>query len=590
MTESGCSRNKNRSERHEDIESRYKARPYGECLQSIDSGADNAGYLYHIAFYKAIDADSLAHYAAFLDSATDKHGQGKSRHYVASLRLLSHYLLGSADYDSLKRGILAMEPCPDTTQEEVFAHAVAKTMVGSDAPAAWVMQLRAVEAMRHGGRYRPSEVLSQAALICSNLGDYHTAMHYLNEAADTLSAQGWPKRETVYMLGNKASLYRSLEMLDSALRVNTEALRVAEGDVSLTADLLASRGLMFAEAMRTDSAKASLEKAERIMEASRLPYAPMFLRYIRARKGVLAADDPAADESALKEAAKDLEASFGDRASVWEEKFAYGKVMFRLGDRKGLDVMRAAMDSMGKYHEPRILLWSKRNIINACLECGRQQEAARQYGEAFALVDSIKSRQARYLAIAKEIEYSLREHERENQLLNRVHRQDQSKILWLAIAVGLALALLVWAGVFIVLNRRLNRKDRMLNSHRIMMLIENRKERNRCIGELQDESEANGLDWAALTPSSMSAKDTALFRKSFISLYPDFLTRLHELCPELTANDENLCMLIKIGQSSDDIALALGISKPSVNSARYRIRRKMRLGKDVSLNDVIAGI
>ena len=584
---SGCHRSHSNPDELSAIDSLYSAKSYLQCLHQILNDDDNNGYLYHIAFYKAIDSDSLLSYSRFLDSVWNSGNHHEADHYIASLRLLSRYLLSSNDYDSLKKEVQSMRPCPDLNQEEIFAHNIAKSMVGSDAPMAMNMQIRAVQAMRHGGRYRPSEILSQAALICSNLGNYQTAMDYLNEAADTLSAHGWPSRETVFMLGNKASLYRSLQMHDSALNVNSQALRIAADNPSLTADLLTARAQMFAEAEMGDSAYASLDAAELVLSRNNLPYGPMFLRHIRSRKGILTSTDANASVAQLKKAASDLESSFSDRSELWEEKFAYGQILYRLGDPDGLRIMRDAHDSIARFLEPRTLLWAKRNLVDAYSHLGMTAEATREYNDAFALVDTINAQQTRYLAIAKEIEYRIRQHERENSLLKQTHRQDQSKVMWLTVVAVLSVILLILAGVFIVLNRRLLHKKRVVDSHQIMMLVENQKTHNRCIEELQNESEEEGFDWAALTPSSMSVKDTALFRKSFISLYPDFLKKLHEICPDITTNDENLCMLIKIGQTSDDIALALGISKPSVNSARYRIRKKMGLNKETSLNDVI---
>ncbi|EFR53586.1 hypothetical protein BFAG_02281 [Bacteroides fragilis 3_1_12] len=61
-------------------------------------------------------------------------------------------------------------------------------------------------------------------------------------------------------------------------------------------------------------------------------------------------------------------------------------------------------------------------------------------------------------------------------------------------------------------------------------------------------------------------------------------------CPELTRNDELLCMLILLNQSTDEIALALGISRASVNSGRSRIRKKLGLGKDESLEAYLQNI
>jgi DNA-binding CsgD family transcriptional regulator len=49
-------------------------------------------------------------------------------------------------------------------------------------------------------------------------------------------------------------------------------------------------------------------------------------------------------------------------------------------------------------------------------------------------------------------------------------------------------------------------------------------------------------------------------------------------------------MLILLNQSTDEIALALGISRASVNSGRSRIRKKLGLGKDESLEAYLQNI
>lgn len=108
--------------------------------------------------------------------------------YIVSHRLLCSYMLSLPDIDALKDSATSMKPSSDPTQEEVSSHVTAKTMVASDPRRAFDMQFRAIEAMRHGGTYRPAEVLAQAALICTNLGRYQMAMDYINEATDTLIA------------------------------------------------------------------------------------------------------------------------------------------------------------------------------------------------------------------------------------------------------------------------------------------------------------------------------------------------------------------------------------------------------------------
>lgn len=46
-------------------------------------------------------------------------------------------------------------------------------------------------------------------------------------------------------------------------------------------------------------------------------------------------------------------------------------------------------------------------------------------------------------------------------------------------------------------------------------------------------------------------------------------------------------MLILLNMSTDEIAMSLGISRPSVNSARYRIRKRLHLDKDTDLDTFI---
>lgn len=58
--------------------------------------------------------------------------------------------------------------------------------------------------------------------------------------------------------------------------------------------------------------------------------------------------------------------------------------------------------------------------------------------------------------------------------------------------------------------------------------------------------------------------------------------------PRLTPNDELLCMLLYLKHTTEEISIYLGISKASVNSARYRLRTKFMLPKDIELDTFIA--
>jgi len=72
--------------------------------------------------------------------------------------------------------------------------------------------------------------------------------------------------------------------------------------------------------------------------------------------------------------------------------------------------------------------------------------------------------------------------------------------------------------------------------------------------------------------------------------HADFLKRVTQQYPELTENDIRLIGFIKMGVKPKVMAMALNISMKSLNSARYRLRKRMKLDNEVNLNDFIHSI
>lgn len=87
-----------------------------------------------------------------------------------------------------------------------------------------------------------------------------------------------------------------------------------------------------------------------------------------------------------------------------------------------------------------------------------------------------------------------------------------------------------------------------------------------------------------------SKHDWNEFNIRFTSVNEDFYNTLSEKHPSLTQKDHKLCALIKLNFSSKDMAQLLGISMDSVNTSRYRLRKKLDLDKDENLTEYIAQI
>ncbi len=73
------------------------------------------------------------------------------------------------------------------------------------------------------------------------------------------------------------------------------------------------------------------------------------------------------------------------------------------------------------------------------------------------------------------------------------------------------------------------------------------------------------------------------FEENFDLVYENFLKRLSKAYPQLNINDKRLCAYLKMGLSSKEIAPLLNMSVRSVEMTRYRLRKKMELGREINL-------
>ena len=70
-------------------------------------------------------------------------------------------------------------------------------------------------------------------------------------------------------------------------------------------------------------------------------------------------------------------------------------------------------------------------------------------------------------------------------------------------------------------------------------------------------------------------------------MYVDFLKKLEDAHPGLSTTDKKLCAYLKMGLSSKEIAPLLNITVRSVEMNRYRVRKKLGLGREDNLMDYL---
>ena len=87
-----------------------------------------------------------------------------------------------------------------------------------------------------------------------------------------------------------------------------------------------------------------------------------------------------------------------------------------------------------------------------------------------------------------------------------------------------------------------------------------------------------------------NSDDWKFFEDAFNNADKDFLKKIKNLHPELTANDLKLCAYLRLNLSSKEIAPLLNISVKSVEVKRYRLRKKMNLKHESNLISYILDI
>ncbi|WP_166965634.1 tetratricopeptide repeat protein [Yeosuana marina] len=80
------------------------------------------------------------------------------------------------------------------------------------------------------------------------------------------------------------------------------------------------------------------------------------------------------------------------------------------------------------------------------------------------------------------------------------------------------------------------------------------------------------------------------FSKYFQEVHKDFNSNVKEKFPEVTPNELRLMSLLKMNLSSKEIANILNISPDGIKKARYRLRKKLNINTDNSLQDFVLSL
>ena len=141
------------------------------------------------------------------------------------------------------------------------------------------------------------------------------------------------------------------------------------------------------------------------------------------------------------------------------------------------------------------------------------------------------------------------------------------------------------------LNQRIENKNRELAISTMSII-----KKNTLLGSIKDQltnvDNLFGLKEVIrnIDQSIKNDDDWKFFEEAFNNADQDFLKKVKDLHPNLTPNDLRLCAYLRLNLSSKEIATLLNISAKSVEIKRYRLRKRMNLGRGTNLIGYILSV
>lgn len=137
------------------------------------------------------------------------------------------------------------------------------------------------------------------------------------------------------------------------------------------------------------------------------------------------------------------------------------------------------------------------------------------------------------------------------------------------------------------LNQDIESKNREL-AISTMSIIKKNEVLNSIQKELKkDRRTDNNAALKLIDTNLHDTKDWSFFEKAFNNADKDFLEKVKQSHPDLSPNDLRFCAYLRLNLSSKEIAPLLNISIKSVETKRYRLRKKLGLEHDSGLVNYI---
>jgi tetratricopeptide (TPR) repeat protein/DNA-binding CsgD family transcriptional regulator len=207
----------------------------------------------------------------------------------------------------------------------------------------------------------------------------------------------------------------------------------------------------------------------------------------------------------------------------------------------------------------------------------QEQQRFKEKKLNFKLVDAIVAHQT--------------QQKRDELEMSRLKQTNQR--LWLIICLIISLVVISAIGFLLFYQRKQHKFQMQQADEKLASLVEKLNDSYaekdmiaREIDEIMSDKD-NRQEIISLTPSVLQKNGESKFRQRFEVIYPLFLPRLREKIPSITRREELLAMLLVLKQDNKEIAELMAIAPRSVLMLRHRLRQKIGISTDNSLETYI---
>lgn len=452
---------------------------------------------------------------------------------------------------------------------------------------------KAVEVYRNGTEH-PNiiRIMSRLGIYYRLVGKYEKAAA-INREVISLYNDSLPPKNIMIAYGEQANLYAELGLYKQALQYNAKALHYSLLKDSFgLGDIYRYRAEIFLQMGEKDSTFHYLRLGEQASAAIK-SFRGVIVNRVEMLKAYLSYPD------SLSKAVQLGWAICPDTVRVpnwakYQLELYLGQALVKSGQSsQGIPLIEKASRGFASMEMVDMEYEANNLLLDYFREQGMNEDFMRYYSRNRLFADSLEANKKLRTAVASNIRFDAERKAKENEELSvRVGVQQRQLSHYIYISVVLLLVLVV-SIAYILWKRKANRTLIERSKHEIQQLITRQQELNRHNEQLAEQVEQLTANSSLMSvhqltcQSLLSKEDELLFRQSFATIHPYYLPGLRKHYPQLTRNEELLAMLISLGQSTDEIALVMGINRSSVNVMRSRMRKNMGLTKLDSLDEVV---